>query len=1235
VEGLSDEEIRAFATVFGEPRQASDLLAAAGWAADRVPTWGMTTPREFWGEVSRQLSFGLVHDGRRQLFVAASANYPGNSVFASGAGLLVVRRARLLPPRDLLPARPHPFVRRDRDLDEARKLLCDPSTGQVVAIVGMGGIGKSTLAKDLVRDTAVDEAFPDGIVWIEVGRRPVVAEKVAEALDAFGDPAPVREAAEGTRRLRGLLVGAQALIVLDDVWDVAVLEAFAVPSGVRLLVTTRSQDALFSGAAVHHVVEADDATSRQVLASYAGCGAVGDLPAAAEGILARCSGLVFALAIVGSLVGTGRRPWEYAAKRLRRPVLAAGGLDGARGGSGHGRRRTEISAAFQGYQYRTVSAALDVSVRAFPKPQAQRFRELAIFAGRGAVPEALVVGLWQATAKLDELDAEDLIGQFAANSLLRADPVTRTIRLHDLVYEYVLQELTDEQLRALHRQVAGWLLARWGGLVARVPLPLLLHAAARDEVDSYALRALVGHLLDADDPAAVDQLLEAERPATSGRVESVWYAAHEDQGTTTAYLTSVDAAWRHANALQKPAGRGRVSARQACYALLTGSITSIAAQIPPALLVRLVQAGLWPSARALAYAQAVPDLNTRVQALAGLAPHLPEGSRSAVLAQAVATAMTIDLPFFRAQALAALVSQLSDEESPDVVAQALASAAAVREPSARAEALASVISHLPEDQRGDGIIQALHAAGTAAHGYFQVLGLAALMPHVPDELTGSVATFGFAIASAISNAYFRAQALAELAPYLPEDLLAQALDVVIAIDWPYAQAQGLAALAPYLPDKLLDQALTTVDTIDEPDAQTEGLAGVAPHLPEDQRGPALVRASAAARDIYEPARRAETLALLAPHLPEERRRTALIQALDAARSIDKQYRRAEVLTVLTPRLPDDLLTEALAVATAIDGPRSRAEALTVVAPYLPDSARHVALTQALADIDNLGDPADQAHAITDLAPHLPDHLRCDAVAHALVVIAAIRDSVDQASALVALAPHLSGTLAVEAVAVATAMDDRRDVALVLAALVPCLTDEERHGALAQAFAAFEAIDTAHDRAEALAALAPHLPDGKRYSMLAEGLAVARTIEDRELRAGALTGLAAHLPYDLLADAIAATNTIDWMPGRTQALTALALRLSDDQRAPVLADALAAATAIADPHFRALELAALAPHLPYDRRGAVLAEALIAGGASSRATVINVISAALADDLIEAGAVQTVVAALLRVQRWWP
>jgi hypothetical protein len=1007
VESLSDDEIRAFARAFRDPIPVRQVLAAADWPEEKIPVWE-SHPEQYWREVSSLLSVGRVTDGRRRLLAAAAEEFPANPLFAAGAGTTLTQLRRI-PPADLLPAPPAPFVPRDMDAAVVCTLLCRSAPGQVVALVGMGGVGKSTLAKYLARDPAVTVAFPDGVAWVDVGQNPVVSDILAQALEAFGDSMPVREATDGIRRLRSLLTGASALIVLDDVWAIEVLEAFPVPAGVRLLVTTRSKepDVLFAGAAVHDLAEADADTARRVLASYAGC-APDELPPAAEEILTRCGGLLLALALAGSMIFTGRR-WEYVAKRLRSADLAA------------------IRGRFPGYPHPTLLAALDVSVQALSDTQAQRFRKLAVFKGLGAIPQTVIVDLWQTTGSVDGLEAEDLIDQFARNCLVQVDPCSRAVRLHDLLFDYARTALNTEQLRQVHGQLAHWLLERWGGLTTQPPLALLPDPAAHDDVDRYALRAVVTHLLAADEPATVDCLLDAERPAPGGRTESVWYIAHENAGTTATYLAGIHAAWRDADRRQA-AGRPVLS-RQSRYALLIGSITGMAAHIPPALLTRLVDTQLWPPARALTYAQTIPDPVSRVVALKQLAACLPADQRRAALAQILAAASAIDEPDDRARALVGLAPYLP----ADWLDRVLATATTIDEPLHRAHTWVGPTMQLPADlldqvlaavdgpdDRADvqmrlapnlpadliAVAQILASATTLDEPDYKAERLARLAPNLPDDLLAGVLAQFLAAAAAIDEPFYRVEALVKLAPYLSVDLLAQALAVATTIDEPDDRAEALARLAPYLSVDLLAQALAVATTIDEPDDRAEALARLAPYLPAEQRGPILAQALAAATTIRRPDLRAEVLVGLAPYLPVD----LVTQALAAATAIDRPKLQAEALVGLVPHLPDEqhgpILAQALAAATAIDEPFYQARALVGLVPHLPDEQHGPVLAQALAAATAIDRPNLQVEALVGLVPHLPSKQHGPVLAQALAAATAIDWPADQADALVGLVPHL-------------------------------------------------------------------------------------------------------------------------------------------------------------------------------------------------------------------------------------
>jgi hypothetical protein len=75
----------------------------------------------------------------------------------------------------MAPESPTDFVERPAEFDALKKELLD-SKGDAVAITaalrGAGGYGKTTLAKALARDPDIQDAYFDGILWVELGQRP-------------------------------------------------------------------------------------------------------------------------------------------------------------------------------------------------------------------------------------------------------------------------------------------------------------------------------------------------------------------------------------------------------------------------------------------------------------------------------------------------------------------------------------------------------------------------------------------------------------------------------------------------------------------------------------------------------------------------------------------------------------------------------------------------------------------------------------------------------------------------------------------------------------------------------------------------------------------------------------------------------------------------------------------------------------------------------------------------------
>lgn len=143
----------------------------------------------------------------------------------------------------LLP--PQGIFGREVDLAQIMTLLHPAQTpnvdGYAVALRGMGGVGKTTLAMAVGRSANIAELFPDGVLWTALGPKPVLRPLLNQWGRALGvDLQALPDEAACQERLRTLLFHRRALLIVDDIWDIQHGRAFVVGGPLcRLLVTTR------------------------------------------------------------------------------------------------------------------------------------------------------------------------------------------------------------------------------------------------------------------------------------------------------------------------------------------------------------------------------------------------------------------------------------------------------------------------------------------------------------------------------------------------------------------------------------------------------------------------------------------------------------------------------------------------------------------------------------------------------------------------------------------------------------------------------------------------------------------------------------------------------------------------------------------------------------------------------------------------------------------------------------
>jgi disease resistance protein RPM1 len=191
----------------------------------------------------------------------------------------------------------------------------------VISVVGMGGQGKSTLAKKVFDSKEVTGHFEDCRVWIKVSRSYKVKRVLRDMLFKFRYT-PLQDIATMDREslineVRNYLQQKRYLIVFDDVWNVHFWDdiEFAVIDNKkrsRIFMTTRNMSVVMSckKSSFVEVHELQPLTEEQSLKLfnkkafqfvYDGC-CPRNLIDISSKIVRKCNGLPLAIVVIGSLL---------------------------------------------------------------------------------------------------------------------------------------------------------------------------------------------------------------------------------------------------------------------------------------------------------------------------------------------------------------------------------------------------------------------------------------------------------------------------------------------------------------------------------------------------------------------------------------------------------------------------------------------------------------------------------------------------------------------------------------------------------------------------------------------------------------------------------------------------------------------------------------------------------------------------------------------------------------------
>jgi uncharacterized membrane protein YkvA (DUF1232 family) len=779
-----------------------------------------------------------------------------------------------------MPPLPDHFVERpDHQQAVKDRLLSDDpkvfGTLVVSAIHGLGGIGKSVLAAKLAHDEQVQARFGDGILWATLGQNPDILPLLSGWIQALGDmdykPTAI---AAASAHLRTLLYAKRVLLVVDDIWDPDHLEPFRVGgSGCCVLVTTR--EARIPEAHCYALAVMSPEQALELMTQKLSEPLNEAEKAQALTFAQRVGYLPLALELAASQVEEGVS-WADLLGDFQAELVRLESLDLY--------APTEMPDDAKRRKY-SLMACFNLSLKQLAPEQLRQFAWLGVVPEDVNLTQQMAATLWQVTVR----QAGSILRQFSSKTLLLAGAKQqgnqRAYRLHDLMHDLAQRLLSTPPQPTHAGDLPGLGLTR-----AEAHQQLLERYRAQTQRgqwhtlpdDGYIYAYLTWHMEQAKQPEAVHRLLQASNAA--GR--NGWYDACDAIGKPAGFVNDLARGWRLAVAHYDQAPEATL-AHLFRYALMRGSINSLASNVPAELVGALVKHQIWQPAQGLAYAQQAQNPWQRAECISALVPYLPE----VLLPEVLTTIGHIHDAAYRSFVLAKLA-----ERFPAYWPQVL-----------------DTVSQI-QDRHGN--------ARTRTQGFScRAMALSQLISILPSQSLSQALD----IARQIQDKNDRALALTEMARRIPK-LWGEALDTVREIHEEIHRALALGKLVEHLPSNLFGEALEIAALIQEELHKCLALHYLAQEAPSDLSEMILEPARNIQDEFY---RAIISCALLEKHsnLAEE--------IIEVIRQIQDEHSRALALGTLISQVPTEFLSKTLQMVYEIKDDVNRFFAFSFLKTKLP------------------------------------------------------------------------------------------------------------------------------------------------------------------------------------------------------------------------------------------------------------------------------------------------------------
>ncbi|QBD76261.1 tetratricopeptide repeat protein [Ktedonosporobacter rubrisoli] len=209
------------------------------------------------------------------------------------------------------------FIGRDQLVEQLKQQLCDESKATMIALQGLPGVGKTSLAGAIATHADVQRHFQDGVLWAALGPQPDLLSLLNHWGKLLGLDDTVRTSLRDydnwVQALRDMIGTRRMLLIIDDAWNIADALACTVGGpGCAYLLTTRIPDVAvrFAGTNVVQIPELNIDEGVQLLDRI-----VPSLremaPEIIPTLVKAVGGLPLALSLMGNYLQTQSRGYQH------------------------------------------------------------------------------------------------------------------------------------------------------------------------------------------------------------------------------------------------------------------------------------------------------------------------------------------------------------------------------------------------------------------------------------------------------------------------------------------------------------------------------------------------------------------------------------------------------------------------------------------------------------------------------------------------------------------------------------------------------------------------------------------------------------------------------------------------------------------------------------------------------------------------------------------------------------